>query len=1186
MSVLDSKLRKQLENVVKDARDVAESGARDALQALTVHEGKRGSHLSEEQAELRNRLRIHGRHLGDELRDNGDQAIDRLVNECAYEHWHRMLFSRFLAANALLVEPLSGMAVSLDDVTELASEENKDPWELAASYATGMLPQIFRIDNPVLALTLPREKRKKLEELLESLPSEIFNASDSLGWVYQFWQANAKNKIDASGSKIEGYQLPAVTQLFTEPYMVSFLLDNSIGAWWATRRLTTEDLRTATSEQELRNKVALPGVPLEYLRFIRTPSGIECDGEANQGDWTTAAGSFDTWPKSLSDLKMLDPCCGSGHFLVAMLKMLIPIRMELEDIFASEAIDRIISENIHGLELDQRCVELAAFAIAFEAWRYPNAGGYRKLPRFNIACSGLSVSLRQDAWTSAFKNQPDLEAAMAELHEQFVNATNLGSLIGSESVIEGSGLFRVDWEETSKLLTKVSESLTVEEDVELGVIAAGTAKVASILQKKYHLVATNPPYLSRGKQGEVISRFAERNFKRAKNDLANVFLERSLEFLEPGGLVQFVMPQNWLFLPSYKEHRSHLLSRFEWTLLARLGMAAFEIMDWWAFNVILITIKRQAPPKAGAISAMDVSETKKPYEKSTFLKTLEVLQLDQASQHSNPQSVVILDGLGVGDSLSKNAAPLAGLDTGDNMQFKRKFYEAPALLKGWVFQLNSVDASVPYSGRQHVVLWENGQGRLVKCPGARMSNVSRWGSKGIYVTRMNKLPATVCAGESWDRNGALLVPHNQADLLPLWSFCSSSEFYFEVRKLNQKVSVAESTFGNVSFNLSHWQQVAVDRYPHGLPSPYSDDSTQWLFHGHPASSTDALQVAVIRLLGYRWPAELDSDMELATDARAWGDRCEQLNILADDDGIVCIPAVASEQPADERMLNLLHQAFEDGLVQERVFSERIEVADKTDPLTLDLLRREWKPTLPNDFNTWFNRLLDADGHKGKSLETWLRDKFFESHCKCFDQTPFVWHIWDGHREGFSALVNYHTLAGSNGRRLLEKLTHSYLGDWISRQQDEVKRGVEGADGRLLAARSLKTQLELILAGEPPYDIFVRWKTLHEQPIGWEPDINDGVRLNIRPFMAVDIPGGKKGAGILRIKPNTIKWTKDRGKEVEKPIEDFPWFWDWDGKTQDFAGGDTFTGDRWNDLHYTNAFKQKAREAAKNREVQS
>ena len=88
----------------------------------------------------------------------------------------------------------------------------------------------------------------------------------------------------------------------------------------------------------------------------------------------------------------------------------------------------------------------------------------------------------------------------------------------------------------------------------------------------------------------------------------------------------------------------------------------------------------------------------------------------------------------------------------------------------------------------------------------------------------------------------------------------------------------------------------------------------------------------------------------------------------------------------------------------------------------------------------------------------------------------------------------------------------------------MKRKEEGAEDRLTAALELQQRLAAVLAGEPPCDIFVRWKPLEEQPIGWEPDIDDGVRLNIRPFMAADIPGGKKGAGILRIKPN-VHWRK-------------------------------------------------------------
>jgi hypothetical protein len=183
-------------------------------------------------------------------------------------------------------------------------------------------------------------------------------------WVYQFWQANNKERINKSEVKIGARELPAVTQLFTEPYMVSFLLDNTLGAWWAGQQLTTEDWQRAGSEAELRAKVALPDVSFEYLRFVQ-----------QEGVWSPAAGMFTGWPQDLSQLKVLDPCCGSGHFLVGVFLMLVPLRMEREGLTAREAVDRVLAENIHGLELDQRCVELAAFALALTAWRFPGAGG-------------------------------------------------------------------------------------------------------------------------------------------------------------------------------------------------------------------------------------------------------------------------------------------------------------------------------------------------------------------------------------------------------------------------------------------------------------------------------------------------------------------------------------------------------------------------------------------------------------------------------------------------------------------------------------------------------------------------------------------------------------------------------------------------------------------------------------------
>lgn len=356
MQPLDKALRNQLDRTVRKARPVAEQAAGAALEQLGVGEESAPGYLNDNQRALRRRLRAHARSLGDPLKE-GAQAVTRLIGEIAYEHWHRMLFARFLAENELLM--YDGVAVTLEECEELAEEEgHSSGWALAAKLASTMLPQVFRVDSPVFELTLAAEYQRELEELLAGLPVEVFHASDSLGWVYQFWQTDNKERINRSEVKIGADELPAVTQLFTEPYMVSFLLDNSLGAWWAALRLSDTDLANAESEQELRDKASLPGVPLEYLRFVK---------DEETGNWTPAAGTFDAWPQCLAELKTLDPCCGSGHFLVAALLMLVPMRRELEGLSALDAVDAVLRDNLHGLEIDQRCVELAAFALALTA---------------------------------------------------------------------------------------------------------------------------------------------------------------------------------------------------------------------------------------------------------------------------------------------------------------------------------------------------------------------------------------------------------------------------------------------------------------------------------------------------------------------------------------------------------------------------------------------------------------------------------------------------------------------------------------------------------------------------------------------------------------------------------------------------------------------------------------------------
>lgn len=285
--------------------------------------------------------------------------------------------------------------------------------------------------DPLLQVSFATEHMLKLEKLLASLPQAVFTASDALGWVYQFWQSKKKDEVNRSEVKIGADELPAVTQLFTEPYMVELLLHNALGAWWAGKKLTAKDAASVKGEDELRRKLALPGVDWGYLRFVRG-----ADGES--GPWRPAVGTFDGWPKAAAELKVLDPCCGSGHFLVAALHHLVPICMAEEGLSAREAVDAVLRDNLHGLEIDERCCQIAAFALAFAAWTYPDAGGYQPLPDLHIACTGIGPQATQEQWLKLAEQSgipmptvgcQAIKNGLLNLHRLFSQAPTLGSLI-------------------------------------------------------------------------------------------------------------------------------------------------------------------------------------------------------------------------------------------------------------------------------------------------------------------------------------------------------------------------------------------------------------------------------------------------------------------------------------------------------------------------------------------------------------------------------------------------------------------------------------------------------------------------------------------------------------------------------------------------------------------------------------
>ena len=1081
MPPLASDLRKQLENVCIAARDAAEAAACSALKKRAVDQAKPFAHFKEEDKRLRRWLRARGKQAGDVEGPDKSQSIEHLTQELAYEYWHRMLFARFLAENHLLMHP-DGVAVSLEECEELApSERAPNGYVLAARYASRMLPQIFRVDDVLLEIEFAPEQRLALERLLASLPRETFLADDSLGWVYQFWQTKRKEEVNKSGDKIDGRTLPAVTQLFTEHYMVQFLLHNTIGAWWCARHGITgpaggagvpagkspvplDYLRWApgpavapvaqpppagatgegaqpgaavpqskeptgsrggdvaqppsagagsrggdvaqppsagagsrggdvaqppsagatlakpvraeyrrnlphlqaegktyyvtfcthqrwTLPEEVRPMVvkhclhderlklrmhALVVMPdhvhliftpmtdplgkpyglseilggikgasahtinkhlkrrgpvwqdesfdhilrreekleekVEYVRQNPVRKGLVKAPEEYPYTWVEwrdlpaegaqpraavpharieeageepgaavvasslvaqpppavaladpAAGTFDGWPKSLKEFTMLDPCCGSGHFLVAAFRLLVPLRMRDEGLSARDACDAVLRENLFGLEIDSRCTQIAAFALALAAWTYPGPDGqplgYRPLPNLNIACSGQGVVGTKEDWAKFANGDDRFREGMERLYDLFRSAPDLGSLLDPRTVTED--LFALGFDTLKGTVERALKKIEARDDPDraaLGVAAQGIALAASLMSRQFTLVATNVPYLARGKQTEKLRDYIEEAHPAAKADLATAFVERCMDYSRPGGTAALVTPQNWLFLGSYKALRMRLLRQVTWNMVAKLGPAAFEDMNWWAANTMLVLLSASEPEDGHQLVGLDASKPRVPAEKAILLGTDSIGVKIQASQLENPDSRVILDAFEQNNLLSELADFGKGSTTGDRPRFLRCFWEVPILTKDNQKWLDSVDNDDPWSGREHVTTVAIDSPEMESQLGCWIRGREVWSRPGVALNKMRVLQPYFYAGELFDDNVGVIAPHDESHVAAIWCYAKSGEHRSQIRKIDQQLKVTAATLTKVPFELERWQRVAAEEYPQACRS--------------------------------------------------------------------------------------------------------------------------------------------------------------------------------------------------------------------------------------------------------------------------------------------------------------------------------------------------------------------------------
>ncbi|MBZ2206502.1 BREX-1 system adenine-specific DNA-methyltransferase PglX [Massilia soli] len=466
---------------------------------------------------------------------------------------------------------------------------------------SNVMPFLFEHIDDETELLLPDNLLRTdsvIAKLVASIPEEDWKEVEIIGWLYQFYIAEEKERIDRkikAGSPAAAHEIPAKTQLFTPNWIVQYLVQNSVGRLW----------QMANPASSLRH---------EWPYYI-TPVGQSSEVQVRLDALVQSRVKYDGGSLNPETITMLDPACGSGHILVEAYRVFKSIYLERG--YQPRTIPRLILEkNLYGLDIDDRAAQMAGFALMMKAraddrhlFKEPlslhvmsikESAGLdstelvRTLQAVKEASSsehvrdttvrGLSegdlfpASLPQRSLGDIIAGEKNSEPAdatisvVSTLVNIFANAKTLGALIRVPPDL-GAQLSRF-----AEYLQRVSNSGDLYAKAAAQELLPLLAQ-AQILAMEYDAVVANPPYLGTKGMNSTLKDFAKDKFPRSKSDLFAMFLERGFWWCKPNGINSMVTMQGWMFLSSLEAMRSRLLREKQIYSLVQIGINSFPEMN-------------------------------------------------------------------------------------------------------------------------------------------------------------------------------------------------------------------------------------------------------------------------------------------------------------------------------------------------------------------------------------------------------------------------------------------------------------------------------------------------------------------------------------------------------------------------------------------------------------------------------
>ena len=521
-----------------------------------------------------------------------DKGYKQVMEEVAYTWFNRFSALRFMEVNGYLTSHVrvftdeennfkpqiitEAIHLDLDGLdmekvyelkgTEKTEELYKYLLIVQCNALNKILPGMFQKISDYTELLLPDNLLREgsvIQQMIELIPEDDWkDAVQIIGWLYQYYNSEKKDDVFAAlkkNVKITKENIPAATQLFTPDWIVRYMVENSLGRLWLEGHPDAKNQLLPTEEEQSAYVAGKRDPEDTKWHYYLEEAEQEPEVQAQLAEIRKEYAAL-----TPDQLKVIDPCSGSGHILAYMFDVLMKI-YESYGYTTREAVASIVENNLYGLDIDDRAAQLAYFAVMMKARQYDRRFFSRGIQP-HVYAIVESNHVDQFAVDYFCNGDAKLEAVMDTIINELYDAKEYGSILT---------VTPQDWSALYERFAEITEDIHMSRDVALAELLP-LVQVAEALAQKYDVVVTNPPYMGASNMNHKLNDFIKRNYADYKSDFFSSFVIHCSEMTKKPGYCGFFTPYVWMFIQSYEKMRNYLYNHATVEVLIQFEYSAFE----------------------------------------------------------------------------------------------------------------------------------------------------------------------------------------------------------------------------------------------------------------------------------------------------------------------------------------------------------------------------------------------------------------------------------------------------------------------------------------------------------------------------------------------------------------------------------------------------------------------------------